>query len=572
MGFHSQTLLACILVLGCSRSELQMQPAELSAGGSAAPDPSQGGKAPNDDPSDAPRRPTDTPSATAPDEPTPTKGALPEICVALHVDSGDRVPDGRAHSLVLVAPLAAERGPFELTRDESGGSAFSTHGRRFAFVDDSGLFVVDSWPPRPTALETAPGPRDVAWADDARLVVTTGTSLELHDIERRTHETLRKVTETPGSADIGQFYLARPSPDGRWLAFAEHSSGVHDVWLMRLDGSHEARLIDQLSPGSVIAWFDWAPNSEHLAFSVAGPNGPGPRPYSVSTKNGSIGAVAPISFALGDNESVPTFDFSPDGKALHYFYERLEPTTNEVDFRLYLVDMSGEVPGESVLLSSFGERYWSSPGLWSPNSERVAFHAEFVGNGVTRARELISKANRGSTAPVEAHVGEFDQVLKQQWSPDATGLYFTAMNADQVERVYRSDRGKAVLLSKNADTRGLFVSSVPGCIAYSQFLPTPAITIVKESSASSFEVGQPEWNAPDWTGSFDSSFAIWVDDSSGLRGLLYLTSSLAIGDTLAWVSVAGCVPQNPQVLIAGHDHQSLGVLDISTIDEWPFQK
>jgi hypothetical protein len=41
----------------------------------------------------------------------------------------------------------------------------------------------------------------------------------------------------------------------------------------------------------------------------------------------------------------------------------------------------------------------------------VAFHADFVGNGVARAREFISKANCGSTAPVEAHMGEFDQVL-----------------------------------------------------------------------------------------------------------------------------------------------------------------
>jgi len=574
MGFRALTLLGCVLLLGCSRTGLPMQSLDSDTGGSPAP--ADQAKTPNA-PSDAPNPTPGVPSAAVPSAPVPTEPtaseALPEVCIATRIESGNRVPDGQSSSLVLVAPLAAQRGPFELAPQNLRGSAFSPHGKRFAFADDMGVFVIDRWPPQRAALGTGAAPRDVAWADDARLIVTTTTTIELHDRELGTRETLREVA---GSGDIPQFYIARPSPDGQWLAFAfaDASTGVHEVWLSKLSGSHETRRVYPLLPGSVVAWFDWAPNSEHLAFSVTGTNGRWLRPYSVSTKNDVIGAVAQISVPLGENESVETFDFSPDGKWLHYFYERVDPTTNESEFRLYVVDMSDGLPGPSVLVSSFTQRYWSSPGVWSPKSDQIAFHAEFAGNGVLLSDEFVAKPSRFSTIPVKAHDGEFEQVLKQGWSPDGAALYFTAMNSDQVERVYKSDpsRGKAVMLSKEANTRGLFLSSVPGCIAYSQFVPRPAITIVKESTSSYIEVGQPEWNAPDWTGSFDSSYGMWVNDSSSLRGLLYLTNSISIGDTLAWVSVNDCVPQTSQVLIPGHAHQILGLPDVSTIDEWPFQK
>ena len=561
MLLRTGLLVACVVAAGCGRTALETPGlADSGAGGSpfatgTGAGPSTGTDVP-DPPDDVPDPSEDDPTLPPTEDPESVPvGRLPEPTVSTYIQRADGT------ALALVAPRVAERGPFELTQSGSW-SAFSPDGARFAYIDTQGLFVVDAWPPEPRALDTESVPNEFSWLDASRLVVTTDRSLELLDVQSGSRETL--YVTYPADTAPWTLYLTRPSPDARWVAFARYEAGLHQAWLLDLEAPERTPVLSHtLERGAVLAWFDWAPDSEHVALSATSPDGPWFRAYSIATKD-DVGPAVPFTSPLDATSSVPNLQWSPSGDSLHYYFQHVDPATSETEFRLYLVDMSAEAPKGSVLLSTFDERYWSSDGMWSPDGSHVAFHAQLAGPPL-RSAQFASNTS-APTVPIKQHAGDFELVQKQSWSPDSQALYFTGSQADRVERLYKSDlSGDAVQLSRaTASVSGLYVSSVPGCIAYSQLLPVPAVTIVNEPTMTYFEIGQPQWNNPSWTGNFDSSFAVWVSDASGLRGLLYITNSVDVGDTLAWASVNDCVPSKPYVLIAGEKHQSISTPSVST--------
>lgn len=526
-----------VALLGCSRTGLLT--AELESEG-------------------APQEvPHEQPVDQQPDE-QPSSGPLPELTIATTVSESE------SDSLVMLAPLASARGPYELTQLDTTWTAYAPGAARYGYMDEEGLFIVDSWPPEPRKLDTG-GEADVfAWVDTTRLVAVNEKTLVLLDVTEGTRDTLYEVTnETNTPEGYPTLYWPHPSPSGRFIAFTKWDNGHHQIWLIDLEAqAREPVMVFETLLGSVPTWFDWAPDSEHLAFSVTDTNGMWQRPFSVSTKDG-IGEVLPITFELASDETVPTFRWSPTGKALHYYYQHLIEG-GETDFRLYFVDMSGAEPGESVLLSTFSERNWASQGTWSPNGEMVAFSADFMGQ-TFRDALFVSRPGTLGLAPQKQHTGEFSSVLKRVFAPGSDALYFTAMYSDQVERVYKADlAGAAEPLSKPAThVNALYVSSEPGCIAYNQYEPTSAVVVFKESSASYYELGQPTTDPDDWYG-FSSTSAQWVDDASGLRGLLINASGTDTGDSLSWVSVNDCVPAAPEVLIPAKAKQSIDTPSVST--------
>ncbi len=287
------------------------------------------------------------------------------------------------------------------------------------------------------------------------------------------------------------------------------------------------------------------------------------RSYSVATTESPFEAL-PISFELEGTESIPTFQWSPSGDALHYYYQRVDLETSETDWRLYLVDMTNAAPGPSVLLSDFEERNWPSPGHFSPQGDRVAFSADFAGP-TFRAAQFISDVSSAPKAPQKQHPGEFESALKQAWAPDGQTLFHR--HAERPARAPVPERSLRRRLGRElgfADVRGLYLSTKTGCLAYSQFNPTPAVVVVDEDADALYELGDPQSNDPNWTGSFNSSVAHWVSDRDGTpQGLLYVTSDNG-ADALAWAPVDGCVPSSPRTVIGSQPLQSIDGIVVST--------
>ncbi len=195
----------------------------------------------------------DPPDEPPPDEPPPESGPLPEICIATRVQAGG-IGNNTPSSLLLFAPLSVVQGPIAVSVEGAFNSAFSPGGTRFAFLDSEGLSVVDSWPPEPELVYTAMLPNEFSFLDERRLLVNTGYTLELHDLEAGSRELLRQ----PDPSSLGNFiYLVRPSPDARWVAYAETTNGIHEIWLIDLEATTRApvRLMTlpapRYSPGSI---------------------------------------------------------------------------------------------------------------------------------------------------------------------------------------------------------------------------------------------------------------------------------------------------------------------------------
>ncbi len=468
-------------------------------------------------------------------------------------------------SLWMYAPFAGKPGPFAVSVANAGSFAFSPQGGRLVFSDNTGLSLVDRWPPNPAALPMTLTATEFAFLDEARLVVNVADAIELHDLEAGTRELLHEIDPADPNPPGEPLYLVRPSPDGRWVAYVEVRNQLHESWLIDLHSMpREPARVMTLPAGAVTAWLDWAPDTEHLAISATDSGGVWLRAYSVATTESTFEAL-PISFELEPTASIPTFQWSPTGDALHYYYQYVDLATSETDWRLYLVDMTNAAPGPSVLLSDFDERSWAAPGYFSPKGDMVAFSADFAGP-TFRAAEFVSHVAHPDT-PHRQDAGEFSAVLKQEWSPDNQALYFTAMLGDDVERLYRSDlTGSSSLVSSpSADVRGLYVSPQPGCVAYSQYVPTPAVVVVDETTQAYYEIGDPQANNPAWTGNFDSSLARWVSDRNGdVRGLLYVTSEPNLGDGLIWSPVKSCTPSSPEVVIGSQKGQTIYDVAVST--------
>jgi dipeptidyl aminopeptidase/acylaminoacyl peptidase len=545
-------VLALALLAGCGRTDLD--------GGLLAEKNDGTGPRPSvPDPSDP------VPNEPAPVDPEPepeprTFGPLPEICVATHAYTGS----ASTAQLRLFAPFSEQPGPFTVSGANAWTFAFSPRGRRLVFLDDTGLHLVDSWPPEPRRLTTEFPASSFAFVDETHVVVNVRSSIELHDLETETRLVLHQSAAPPDPSSP-PLYLVHPSPDGRWVAYAEVKNQVHELWLLDLLAEPRSPVrVMTLEPGAVAAWLDWAPDSEHLGISVTDSNRTWLRPHSAPTTGKSFDAL-PISFELDAASSVPTFQWSPTGGALHYLYQRVDPVTNETDWRLYFVDMTTPAPGPSVLLSHFDERNWPSPGYFSPKGDMIAFSAEFAGPDFREAL-FVSRVDSPNT-PERQHTDGFGWVLKQEWSPDNRALYFTAIRKDGVESVYRADlEGTSTLVSSpSADVRGLYVSPKPGCLAYAQYQPTPAVVIVDELQEELHTLGDPQANDPTWTGTFDSSIALWVGDRKGdVKGFSYVSSSPNGGDGLVWIPVKGCTPSSPEVVIESEPNTFIHGLFAST--------
>lgn len=515
-------------------------------------------------PNDA-REPESQPETSEPDDHEPDDdepelpgepGALPEVTVAVQRSRvATDTAEGNAE-LSLVAPIDDPESVFQLTSGEYARYDFSPGGRRLVFLQAGTLWLVDTWPPEPEPLSSEVV-ETFAWVDAHRVAFTTAENMAVVDTDTRSNQWL---LPRPFSFEL---YLLQPSPNGRWLAYGTADSEQKRIWLYDFESTDgdPIHFVAQLPGGTGVAWFDWAPDSEHLAyvrFQDASLSA-----FVVDTLDG-VGEPVPLHEPFGPEEQIPTFQWSPTGKSLQYLYQRAAPGEETLQ-RLYWVDLSASAPSAPVLLTSFDERYWSSQGYWSPGGDAIAFSARFAPDRLF-ANQFVVRVGAAPAAPEAQDPDGFFQVLKQAWAPDGAALYFTAMYDDEIERLYRTElRGVSSLVSDpESDLRGLMVSEQPGCLAYTQFAPEPAVMVVDEQRSQVTKVSAPEANNPDYTGSFNSSRGAWVSDGDGVRGLLLVASPDTGGEAMAWVPVDDCRPSASRVLLSAMRGLSVSNFEVST--------
>jgi dipeptidyl aminopeptidase/acylaminoacyl peptidase len=199
-------------------------------------------------------------------------------------------------------------------------------------------FVVASAGGSPTAAG-APGGGAPRWLDGFRLLVDRqGTDYKTRTISvaptgggpTRTlaEEHDAKFWSIPGQAEPG----ARPSPDGKWIAFVSDRDGWDHVYVMPAGGGAPI----QVTKGKFEAWRpSWSPDSTRIVFDANEPGRPGTRHLRVATvgTDPTRATVKTITSGSGTN-TWPVW--SPDGTRIVYQHTDAQ---NSAD--LFVIDATG---------------------------------------------------------------------------------------------------------------------------------------------------------------------------------------------------------------------------------------
>ena len=200
-------------------------------------------------------------------------------------------------------------------------------------------FIVSASGGTPAAVSAPPGFGGLRWLDNTGIIFDRqGTdykkrSIVAAGIEGRATRTLFEETDPkfwsiPGQAEPA----ARPSPDGKWIAFVSDKDGWDHIYVMPAAGGTPV----QITKGKFEAWRpSWSPDSTRIVFDANEPQRPGTRHLGVATigTEPSRATVATITKGRGTNTWAT---WSPDGTRV--VYQHTDPQ-NSAD--LFVIDATG---------------------------------------------------------------------------------------------------------------------------------------------------------------------------------------------------------------------------------------
>jgi Tol biopolymer transport system component len=201
------------------------------------------------------------------------------------------------------------------------------------------------------------GDADPAWSNnDAKLVFTGdltafGTGLGRIYTVAPDGSQLRRLTSTRDSRE------PRWSPNGRYIAFLRYAGRRADLWIMRADGRHAHRLVQDVGNPvfpSQSSSASWSPRSTAIAFGHRG------AVYTIGPDGRHLRRVTPSRiFAAA---STPAW--SPNGMRIAFVGVRRPSASNSP--AIWTIDPSGSHPHRLRYLDESGED-WSLFALdWQP--------------------------------------------------------------------------------------------------------------------------------------------------------------------------------------------------------------
>ena len=185
------------------------------------------------------------------------------------------------------------------------------------------------------------------------------------------------------------------SPDGSRIVFNRFGQETNDLWVVNVDGSGAAKLIDRADAPA------WSRDGSKIAFEAY----PGPM-LSVANQDGT-GAQAIVDLDHAGLFAISAMAWAPDGT--HIVFSAF---TKVATARVYVVGADGS--GLSEIVS--GEDFLGGV-AWSPDGKKIAYDD---GNAIF----LIDPDGKNKTKLI-------DKGSEPAWSPDGTLL------------AYRTSRGAA---------------------------------------------------------------------------------------------------------------------------------
>lgn len=279
------------------------------------------------------------------------------------------------------------------------------------------------------------------------------TDLWIADVGKRERHLLTATGHSCNSAEW--------SPDGKWIAFAsdrpgelpKSPEGKRQLWIMPADGG-EAQQLTKMEKG--IGGFEWAPDSQRIAFSAEAPE-----PKALKDRKESFGdyqvihadyqmmhlwlidlpkmdaagrmsAIAdPKQLTKEDTFTVDEFSFSPDGSKIAFSAAKDPDLISEGSKDIYVLALAGGAPKKIV----------DTPGpdgdpKWSPDGKQIAYVTANGAKYFFYANQKIAVVNADGGAPrvVSDAFDEDADLLK--WAPE--GIYFSGLQK-MSSSLYRLD-------------------------------------------------------------------------------------------------------------------------------------
>jgi dipeptidyl aminopeptidase/acylaminoacyl peptidase len=240
------------------------------------------------------------------------------------------------------------------------------------------------------------------------------------------------------------------SPDGQWIAFLsdrpaaikDSPSGKRQLYVMPADGG-DAQQLTKMENG--VSGLEWAPDSKRIAFAAEGPE-----PKAIKDRKDYFGDYHvihadyemthlwlidvpqadaagripkpgdPKQLTKGDDFSVGSFSYSPDGKRIAFSAQRDPDLISSFSEDIYTVT----VPDGTV------KKIVDTPGPdtdphWSPDGRQIAY---VTANGAryfyyADQRIAVVPADGGTPQVLSADFDEDTDLLR--WAPE--GIYFSAL-------------------------------------------------------------------------------------------------------------------------------------------------
>ncbi|WOL03580.1 hypothetical protein Cni_G12300 [Canna indica] len=304
--------------------------------------------------------------------------------------SGNGNPSLLLENIKSVAPDS-----FSLLRFDGSFPSFSPDGKKIAYVELPGLFVVNSdgsGRPRkvfsgnafPTAWDwkrkgviyTSLGPDFASESTDVDIISITLPDDD-DDDDENSQPSIKKLT-TGGKNNA----FPSPSPDGKWLVFRSGRTGHKNLYIMdAVDG--ESAGIHQLTEGP---WSDtmcnWSPDGEWIAFASDrdDPGGGAFAIYMVHPNGTGLRKVA--HSGSGGRTNHPWF--SPDSESLvftsDYAGVSAEPISNPHQFQPYGEIFTVDIDGSNIRRLTHNSFEDGTP-TWTPFFLEPVDVAEYLDGG-----------------------------------------------------------------------------------------------------------------------------------------------------------------------------------------------
>jgi Tol biopolymer transport system component len=377
--------------------------------------------------------------------------------------------------------------------DADGSPAWSHDGKEVAFARYSGkdrilLAVPAEGGPERELLRTELGSPDsgLGWSPDSRFLAFSDretaketSGIFLFDLPKR-HK-LRLTTPPVGSTDTHP----RFSPDGLTVAFARHTAGVADLYVVPRQGGEASRLTFDKQ---AIRGLDWTAAGDGLVFS------------SKRTGRHTLWRVA---LSGGDPQPLPLVGENYLGPAVARQGQRLAFTQRSDDRNIWRVELAGPGgPAKAPVKWIASTRDETLP-QYAPDGKRVAFTSDRSG-----APEIWLCQADGSN-PVQLTFYGGPSTSTPRWSPCGRHIAFESrITGNHHIYVIDAEGGKARQLTtgetENAapswsrDGKWIYFSSTRGGKAFAQVWKVSAeggepVQMTKQGGVAAFESNDGKW-------------------------------------------------------------------------------